>query len=499
VTAHALAVESPCNGCEQRPTCREECARLAPLVSRVLKDSWHLTLFEQRHAAKANDDEDDAPCDPADEDARRASLVAALQRLPSDERQGVEARAAGVTYHELARRMKRGRDTLARLHAQGLARLRHLVITPTAVSPSTTLFAPKENPMPRKSPRPLDVVPAHALTPKVAACIHNGCNRPVSREPTTRPELRPFCAAHRRRLAGLAPEQVAALPSVRRTKVTPDEAGVADLLSLLKERQAMVHPVSPALAAALLLRNQKNRSVTTREIQKLAGDMAAGAWPVTNQGLGLGDDGLLYDGQHRLMAILHAGVTVKMLVVGGLDPAARATIDRGRTRSVGNVLQMFDGEAHGPKVVPWIRALVSLHGRADSHLSTHAAREELARYRASVDWLLAHGPRARPFGMAPVVAGLIYAHHVLGAEVEPFIRGYASGAGLPEGSPALALRRLVGEGGGPRQRERTLTLKTLSCVLAHVRGETLLRIPSNEDGYDHLVRIESGHARVSSA
>ncbi len=32
------------------------------------------------------------------------------------------------------------------------------------------------------------------------------------------------------------------------------------------------------------------------------------------------------------------------------------------------------------------------------------------------------------------------------------------------------------------------------CVMAHVRGEMLLRIPPNEDGYDHLVRIESGRA-----
>ncbi len=495
MTAHALAVESPCNGCAQRPTCREECARLAPLVSRVLRDSWHLTLFEQRHAAKANDDGDDAPCDPADDDARRASLVAALQRLPSDERQVVEARAAGVTVRELARRMKRARETIARLYAQGLARLRRLVHVPTAVAPSTSLFAPKEDSVPQKRTRPIDLVPAaDDPTPKVAACSHNGCNRPLSREPTTRPELRPYCAAHRRKLTRLSPDQVAALASARRPRIAPDEAGVADLLRLLKERQALVHPVTPALAAALLLRNRKNRSVSAREIQKLAGDMAAGAWPVNNQGLGIGEDGLLYDGQHRLMAVLHAGVTVNMLVVGGLDEAARATIDRGRTRSVGNVLQMFDGETHGPKVVPWIRSLVSLHGRADSHLSTHAAREELARYRASVDWLLAHGPRARPFCMAPVVAGLIYAHHVLGAEVEPFIRGYASGAGLPEGSPALALRRLVGEGGGPRQRERTLTLKTLMCVMAHVRGETLLRIPPNEDGYDHLVRIESGRS-----
>ncbi len=56
-----------------------------------------------------------------------------------------------------------------------------------------------------------------------------------------------------------------------------------------------------------------------RHVQALAADMTSGQWRLTGDGLSFNKDGKLFDGQHRLAAVVHANVTVKMLVVWGLD------------------------------------------------------------------------------------------------------------------------------------------------------------------------------------
>lgn len=324
-------------------------------------------------------------------------------------------------------------------------------------------------------------------------CAHSRCRHPVGAKAPTRPELAPYDSTHRRLMAiqhNRSERSLAA--STDRGRLVPDEAALATLRRLIDERRALVHPITPALAAALLLRNKDNRAVADRLIETHAQDMRAGAWPVNNQGLGLGRDGSLYDGQHRLRAVIMAGVTVEMLVVGNLDEAARMTIDLGRARRTGDVLRMFAGEKHGPRIVSWARALEMLHAGKDLAVSAHAAQGMIERYRGSIDWMLAHGLTRQPYGRASVIAALLYAHHVLGEAIEPFLVGYASGVGLSAGSPALLLRSYACSGlQGSGDRNRKPGLKTLRCVLAFLRNETLERIQPTTEGYDHLAHLEA--------
>jgi hypothetical protein len=283
--------------------------------------------------------------------------------------------------------------------------------------------------------------------------------------------------------------------AARRASVVPDEAGAESLFRAIEGGEAVMQDITPALALALLRRNQNNRTVTPYMVESFRRDMVAGAWRVNNQGIGLGRDGGLYDGQHRLLAVVAAEVTVRMLVVRCLDESSRATIDMGRARRVGDVLRMFDGEESGTRVVTWVRALELVHGRKIVVMSTHATRAEVRRYRRSIDWMLANGPRNRPYNRALIVAALLYAHHVLGETIEPFIEGYARGAGLAPGSPALVLRNFVGERLRLRDdRDRGVALKVLRCVLGYLREETMERILPSEEGYEHLARIEAERA-----
>jgi hypothetical protein len=100
--------------------------------------------------------------------------------------------------------------------------------------------------------------------------------------------------------------------------------------------------VTPELATLWLEKNENNRRVRPSVVPGYARDMAAGRWDVNGETIKFDVNGVLLDGQHRLMAVLMAGVPVEMLVVTGLPPEARETVDAGVARTAADVLSMRD-------------------------------------------------------------------------------------------------------------------------------------------------------------
>lgn len=322
-----------------------------------------------------------------------------------------------------------------------------------------------------------------------ARCAERGCHEAVSRRPASRPELAHYCTLHRQVLARRARHQERKRADGDGPPATqPDRALALRLLQTAPGRSERLEvTVTPALALAFLERNERNRPVAEDRVAMYARDIEAGAWVSNNQGLAFGADGELYDGQHRLWAVVRAGRPANMLVVTGLPPEARATIDLGRSRTIGDALRIFDGEVHGRRIVAWLRAIQELENSRLTATSHAEAKRQLERHRASVGWFLEHGPRTRPYYRAPIAAALIYAHRVAAPTVEAFTRGYVDGADLPAGSPVLALRGYVTErlraGSG---RERSASLRALACVLAFQRGERVERPAAGEAPLEHF-------------
>lgn len=98
--------------------------------------------------------------------------------------------------------------------------------------------------------------------------------------------------------------------------------------------------MTPTMATELLNRNTMNRSLRAGRVEKYAADMKEGRWTMNGATIAFTADGELMDGQHRLFAVIEAGVTVPMLVVEGLDKAAMPTIDTGAARGFRDVLSI---------------------------------------------------------------------------------------------------------------------------------------------------------------
>lgn len=98
--------------------------------------------------------------------------------------------------------------------------------------------------------------------------------------------------------------------------------------------------VTPQLAKEWLDRNTHNRNLRERAIAAYARDMKTGNWAENGEAIKFAADGTLLDGQHRLSAIIEADVTIRMLIVTGLQSADQETMDAGRKRSLADALHL---------------------------------------------------------------------------------------------------------------------------------------------------------------
>jgi hypothetical protein len=104
------------------------------------------------------------------------------------------------------------------------------------------------------------------------------------------------------------------------------------------KQQTLIETITPRIASSYLEFNNNNRPLRKAHIRSLAFDMMNGDWQVTHQGIAFDTTGRLIDGQHRLHAIIEAGVPIQMLVTRGCSASSFSILDRGANRSPSDIL-----------------------------------------------------------------------------------------------------------------------------------------------------------------
>jgi len=115
--------------------------------------------------------------------------------------------------------------------------------------------------------------------------------------------------------------------------------------STTEDVEVSVQTITPEDAQVLLKTNVNNRNLSRRRVEMYANDIKRGAWKLTGDSIKLAKNPKtgevrLIDGQHRLHAIAAAGIAVQTVVATGLQEDAFSVIDRGKTRSYNDVLNM---------------------------------------------------------------------------------------------------------------------------------------------------------------
>jgi len=202
-----------------------------------------------------------------------------------------------------------------------------------------------------------------------------------------------------------------------------------------------------------------NRPFNEPYARHLAAEMLAGRWHLTHQGVAIGTDGKLVDGQHRLSAIVYAAemeptIRIPMMVTTGVDPATFLAVDTGRKRTAADMLGI-QGHKNRTTLAAVLKLIhcwdVARNGSWNKVAVSNELLEEVYRAHPAagasteIAQQLSKGARLLP-GAAGLAHYVVEAAQVteIGHELhDRFVTGLATGASLPDGDPRLALRNTI--------------------------------------------------------
>lgn len=227
------------------------------------------------------------------------------------------------------------------------------------------------------------------------------------------------------------------------------------LMNTQPEPRMEVLDITPEYAIELLSKNTNNRTVRQTLVNQLSDAMLSGTFRFTGEPIRIDYHGKVFDGQHRLYAIVESEVTQRMPVWFNLEPEVVHVTDTGRVRTLNDALHMR-GERNLAATAALINTLLlwdtrGLRGQYLFHPGGETIKpqipEQLAFYAEHKDEIHAAfnatNKIPRVLRIQPRVLGLA---HILFSRISPedataFFDQFATGLELTSKSPIYALRR----------------------------------------------------------
>ena len=264
--------------------------------------------------------------------------------------------------------------------------------------------------------------------------------------------------------------------------------------------RSKVQTVTPAKAAEFLRHNSRNRPLSKRIVGEYAEAMRRGEWQSTHQGIAFDVTGGLIDGQHRLAAIVEAGVPVELLVFTDAPAESFDVVDTGKRRRAADVLAI-EGEKSATMLASMVRTVWHYDNRpdygwsgGDAAVTNHQIVQTLAEQPEIRDFITFGERIAVATSMIKSAAGAasyLISHADPTRDLTEWFDGIVEGTGLGKGDPRLLFRRAMftrRQAGQPQRRHDTrehvtLYLKAFNAwatntALPQLRYAARERVPS---------------------
>lgn len=263
--------------------------------------------------------------------------------------------------------------------------------------------------------------------------------------------------------------------------------------------------VTPKLAAELLKNNSSNRPLSRARMLKYSEDMSSGRWRWNGDTIKIDDSGCLLDGQHRLQAVIHSGITIEALIVEGLPRAVFSTIDSLGVRGGGDVLGIM-GVPNSNNVAASLHLIAAYRDGTIAiggwpRLRNSQVEEEYKRLQqeAGVAQPMAAATKTA-FAAGKIVRArsVVTALHYLfsradSAKAEKFFAQLVDGVGLTKGEPTYLLRErlLLEQQKKGRLKEAEMVALFIKSWNAFYEGRLMrhLRWRSTGDSAESFPRI----------
>ena len=170
--------------------------------------------------------------------------------------------------------------------------------------------------------------------------------------------------------------------------------------------------ITPEMAQAYLAKNTNNRRIRPTAVDRYACDMRAGKWDLTHQGLAFNCDGTLLDGQHRLAAIVEAGVPVTMMVTTGVSNLAQRNMDSLIIRKPADALSLSYGKTVTDRDVAIAKVIFYTVAGKVLKPSNSQVHDLLCALQNSIEWSACYrAVEGKGIRSAPVWAAICLAYY----------------------------------------------------------------------------------------
>lgn len=188
---------------------------------------------------------------------------------------------------------------------------------------------------------------------------------------------------------------------------------------------------------------QRYRSEAT--VRRYAVELLAGRWRENGDVIRFDADGHLVDGQHRMAAIVRAGVPMRCVIVTGLNHDAIRTIDRGHARSMRDVLRVCGWSGDSCRCGEMARLRLTLDARGGTRTFPDADILRVAeQHKDAYMWATTIcANKGGAFRRASVRLALAEMYERDAAKAAEFADGLFSGAMLRDDDPRLRARNYV--------------------------------------------------------
>jgi hypothetical protein len=201
----------------------------------------------------------------------------------------------------------------------------------------------------------------------------------------------------------------------------------------LNSISSSVEEITPSRARKLLKKNTMNRTINMKSVRAYIHEMTFGNWACNGETIIISDKGMLLDGQQRLTAIEMSGVSVASVVVYGVKKADFDTMDQGRKRTNGTILDL-SGKKHGTILSASIKAVTlyneqcTMTDHFGMQFTPRMAKAQLLKFKGIEESVALAFSHKRPLFSHTVIASLHYIFSAIDKnEGATFIRAIVTG------------------------------------------------------------------------
>jgi hypothetical protein len=235
------------------------------------------------------------------------------------------------------------------------------------------------------------------------------------------------------------------------------------------------------LIESLMAKDTHNRNKVRSHIEYLKREIRERKWFPTNQGIGVTASGFVADGGHRITAMFEAEAwkhDVYFLLVEGLDDRVQMYVDRGRGRTMSDVLKLFYDTTVSSSVAACVNVLLRAYRAAwrITKFTPDDFCEMFETYNEAIVQVsqVANSSRTR----APILAAIADRLHETGDErCLEFLAQFITQEMLRKGDPAYQLfyyQPTTSSKGHDKQKQYYYA--TLYCLDAFLDGRRVTRI-----------------------